>query len=227
MARYVLIRHGESVWNGERRIQGNQDPPLSPRGRQQADLLAARLDVYLPKGAAAIYTSPLRRAAETAERIGLAARLPVIAEPDLREMCLGTWEGMTVPEIQAAFPGTYERWLADPLAHPAPGGENLEAFGRRVNGAFDRMRAAHAGTDLVLVSHGGAIKALLCYVLGLPVGSLFRIKQDNTAVNIVDADDTTRRVVLVNDTCHLAEAGTALLPRDVLTDSGDAAESGF
>jgi len=225
MARYILIRHGESVWNGERRIQGNQDPVLSARGRRQADLVAAHISGRFPKSPAAIYTSPLRRAAETAERIGRAVGLPVIPEPDLREMCLGTWEGMTVSEIRAAFPGSYERWLLDPLAHPAPGGEHLEAFARRVTGAFDRMRVARPGADLILVSHGGAIRALLCHILGLPIRSLFRIKQDNTALNIVDVDDATRRVAQINDTCHLAEAGTDLLPRDVLTDAGETADT--
>ncbi|RPI11404.1 MAG: histidine phosphatase family protein [Zetaproteobacteria bacterium] len=224
MARYLLIRHGESIWNGERRIQGHRDPDLSPRGRRQADLVAAHIRATLPGAAAAVYTSPLRRAAETAERIGRAVGLPVVPEPDLREMSLGRWEGMTVPEIQAAFPGSYERWLADPLAHPAAGGENLEAFARRVTGAFDRMRAAHPGRDLLLVSHGGAIKALVCHVLELPIRSLFRIKQDNTAINIVDVDETARRVALLNDTCHLADAGADLLPKDVLTDAGDAAD---
>ena len=125
MALITLIRHGESVWNGERRIQGNQDPALSDRGRRQADLLAAGLTDRLPKSVAAVYTSPLRRAAETAERVAGAFDLPIVLEPDFREMRLGRWEGMTVAEIQAAFPGTYERWLADPLAHPAPGGEDL------------------------------------------------------------------------------------------------------
>jgi broad specificity phosphatase PhoE len=227
MARYLLIRHGESLWNGERRIQGNQDPPLSPRGRRQTDLLVAHLGSHLPEGAVAVYTSPLRRAAETAERIGSAAGLPVLPEPDLREMSLGTWEGRTVPEIQAAFPGAYERWLLDPWAHPAPAGEPLEAFARRVTGAFDRIRLAHPGADLVLVSHGGAIKALLCHILGLPIRLLFRIKQDNTAVSIVDADEFTRRVVLVNDTCHLADAEADLLPRDVLTDAAGVADRGL
>jgi len=85
----VLIRHGESVWNGERRIQGNQDPVLSDRGRRQADLLVAGLTGRLPESVAAIYTSPLRRAAETAERIAGAFELPIVPEPDFREMCLG------------------------------------------------------------------------------------------------------------------------------------------
>jgi broad specificity phosphatase PhoE len=218
MPRYLLIRHGESVWNGERRIQGNQDPPLSARGRRQAALLARRLSVRLP-GAAAVYASPLRRAAETAETVRAAMGVPVFTDPGLREMCLGKWEGMTVPEIQAAFPGTYEAWLADPLMHPAPGGERLETFGTRITAAFERVRAAQPGKDVILVSHGGPIKALLCHVLGLEIRSLFRIKQDNTAVSLVEVDDATRRVVLVNDTCHLTEAGADLAPRDVLTDA--------
>ena len=225
MPRYVLIRHGESVWNGERRIQGNQDPALSDRGRQQADLLVAGLAARLPKSVAAVYTSPLRRAVETAERIAGAFDLPIVPEPDFREMRLGRWEGMTVAEIQAAFPGTYERWLADPLAHPAPGGENLEAFFARVVGAFTRMRESRPGADGILVSHGGVVKALLCHVLGLDMRALFRIKQDNTAINQIELDRDVRRVVLVNDTCHLSEAGADLAPRDVLTDSEMAASS--
>jgi alpha-ribazole phosphatase len=226
MPRFLLIRHGESVWNGERRIQGNQDPPLSPRGRRQAELLARRLGVYLPR-AAAVYTSPLRRAAETAEAVRTATGLPVFPDPDLREMCLGQWEGRTVPEIQAAFPGSYERWLADPLAHPAPGGERLEGFTRRVTDAFERVQAAQPGSDVILVSHGGPIKALLCHVLGLEPRSLFRIKQDNTAVSLVEVDDATRRVLLMNDTCHLTEAGADVAPRDVLTDAAEMSDQAF
>jgi alpha-ribazole phosphatase len=215
----VLIRHGESVWNGERRIQGNQDPVLSDRGRRQADLLVAGLTGRLPKSVAAIYTSPLRRAAETAERIAGAFELPIVPEPDFREMCLGRWEGMTVAEIRAAFPGTYERWLADPLTHPAPGGEKLEAFFARVVGAFARMRESRPEADGILVSHGGVVKALLCHVLGLDMRALFRIKQDNTAVNQIELDRDVRRVLLVNDTCHLTGAGGDLMPMDVLTDA--------
>lgn len=223
MPRFLLIRHGESMWNGERRIQGNQDPPLSPRGRRQAEMLARRLGGHLPQ-AVAVYSSPLRRAAETAAAVRAATGLPVFLDAGLREMCLGKWEGMTVPEIQAAFPGTYEGWLADPLAHPAPGGERLETFARRVTEAFERVRAAQPGRDAILVSHGGPIKALLCHVLGLEIRSLFRIKQDNTAVSLIEVDDATRRVVLVNDTCHLADAGADLAPRDVLTDTGAAGD---
>jgi len=219
MPRFILVRHGESLWNGERRIQGNQDPALSPRGRRQVALLAARLRAHLPTPVAGIYTSPLRRAAETAQRIAEAFGLPVVPEPDFREMGLGAWEGLTVAEVRAAFPGAYERWLEDPATFPPPGGECLKAFSARVVRAFESAGARHAGADVVVVSHGGVIKALLCHVLGLNPGSLFRIKQDNTAVSQVELDGEVRRVVLVNDTCHLSGAGAGLVPRDVLTDA--------
>ncbi|HSB70633.1 MAG TPA: histidine phosphatase family protein [Candidatus Methylomirabilis sp.] len=227
MARITLIRHGESVWNGERRIQGNQDPVLSPRGRRQADLLVRRLRAHLKRPVAAVYTSPLRRASETADRIADALGSPVIREPDLREMSLGVWEGRTVAEIQAAFPGGYERWLEDPLACPAPGGEDLRGFERRVAGALARMQQAHPGADLLIVSHGGVIKALLCLVLGLPIQHLFRLKQDNTAVSHIELDREVRRVLLMNDTWHLREGGGDLAARDVLTDAAEIADPAF
>ncbi len=217
MSFLTLIRHGESVWNGERRIQGNQDPPLSARGRCQAALLASRLQRHGPKPAA-IYTSPLRRAAETAAQIAALWGLPLVQDAALCEMRLGKWEGMTVPDIQAAYPGTYERWLADPLSAPAPGGEHLDAFFARVVDCLWRVQRAHFDSPAVVVSHGGVVKAMLCHVLGVEPRALFRIKQDNTAVSQIELTDSARRVLLVNDTCHLTEA-VDLTPRDVLTDA--------
>jgi alpha-ribazole phosphatase len=227
MPKIVLVRHGESVWNTERRIQGNRDVDLSLRGRRQTDLLVSHLRVHMPKAVAAIYTSPLRRASQTAERIAAAWRLPLFADPDLREMSLGAWEGMTVSEIQSAYPNRYERWLEDPLAFPAVGGEDLRAFEERVTGALERMRQAHPGADLIVVSHGGVIKALLCHAMGLDIRHLFRIKQDNTAVSLIQLDGQGRRVLLVNDTCHLDAGGESLAARDVLTDADEVADPAF
>ena len=227
MPKFTLIRHGESVWNGERRIQGSQDPELSSRGRRQTDLLVEHLGVRLSPAVAAIYASPLRRAAETADRIADALHLPVIREPDLREMSLGAWEGKTVAEIQAAFPGLYKKWLKDPVAFPAPGGEALPAFAWRVEGALERMQQAHPGADLLIVSHGGVIKALLCFALGLDIRYLFRLKQDNTAVSQVELDGEVRRVLHMNDTCHLNDGGGSLAARDVLSDAAEVVDPAF
>jgi alpha-ribazole phosphatase len=227
MPRFVLVRHGESVWNSQRRIQGTLDPELSLRGRRQTDLLVSHLKAHVSEAVAAIYASPLRRAAQTAEQIAGAYHLPLIYEADLREMCLGRWEGKTVAEIQHAFPGRYEKWLEDPLAFPAPGGEDLRGFERRVLGALHRMQQAHPGGDLILVSHGGVIKVLLCHALGLDVRFLFRLKQDNTAVSQVELDGRLRRVLLLNDTCHLNAGGGGVAARDVLTDAAEVADPAF
>jgi broad specificity phosphatase PhoE len=226
MPKFILVRHGESVWNSERRIQGSLDSGLSPRGRRQTDLLVAHLGVHLSPAVAAIYASPLRRAAQTAEQIAGAYHLPVIHEPDLREMFLGEWEGKTVAQIQVAFPGLYEKWLENLLAFPAPGGEDLRAFERRVIGAIQRMQRDHPGADLIVVSHGGVIKALLCFALGLDIRHLFRLKQDNTAVSRIQLDGPSRRVLLLNDTCHL-NGGGGVAPQDVLIDAGAIADPAF
>lgn len=226
MATFIPVRHGESVWNSERRIQGSLDPDLSPRGRRQTDRLVAHLGAHIRHPVAAIYASPLRRAARTAEQIADALGLPVNHDPDLREMFLGEWEGMTVAEIQTAFPGLYEKWLEDPLAFPAPGGEDLRVFERRVAGALQRMQRDHPGADLIVVSHGGVIKALVCFALGLDIRYLFRLKQDNTAISRIALDGPTRRVLLVNDTCHL-NGGGGVASQDVLTDAGATADPAF
>ena len=227
MPKYILVRHGESVWNSQRRIQGSLDPELSPRGRRQTDLLVPHLRAYLTPAVAAIYSSPLRRAAQTADQIALAYQIPVVHEPDLREMSLGKWEGKTVAEIQATYPGCYEQWLEDPLAFPAPGGEDLRSFERRVVGVLERMQNTQPKADLIVVSHGGVIKALLCFALGLDVRYLFRLKQDNTAVNQIELDGRVRRVLLLNDTCHLNQGGEGLVARDVLTDGAESVEPAF
>lgn len=227
MPKVILVRHGESVWNSQRRIQGSLDPELSPRGRRQTDLLVSHLRAHLTPAVAAIYSSPLRRAAQTADQIAVAYQIPVVHEPDLREMSLGRWEGKTVAEIQATYPGCYEQWLEDPLAFPAPGGEDLRSFERRVVGVLERMQNTQPKADLIVVSHGGVIKALLCFALGLDVRYLFRLKQDNTAINQIELDRRVRRVLLLNDTCHLSQGGEGLLARDVLTDGAESVEPAF
>lgn len=219
MALITLIRHGESVWNGEQRIQGNQDPPLSERGQLQADLLVRHLPPFVPREAAAVYSSPLRRAVETAERLAAALGARLVLESDLREIGLGGWEGLTVSEIRAAFPGQYERWRDDPAAAPAPGGEPLEEFGRRTAAALARMCKAHPRDPLVLVAHGGTIRSLLCRTLGLEIRFLFRLQQDNTAVSQIKVKGAVRRVLHLNDTSHLAASGCAPAGRDVINDA--------
>ena len=200
------------MWNEARRFQGNSDPELSARGRAQVARLAQRLAAGAP--AAALYTSPLRRAAATADVIGEALGLPVRPERDLREVGLGEWEGLTPSEIDARWDDAYSRWVRDPAAHVPPGGEAMEAFAARVASAVDRLRAAHAGADIVIVSHGGAIGAYLCWALGLGISSLFRFKLENASLTEIVEDLVGLRLALLNDTSHLRD-GAAPRPSTV------------
>lgn len=201
MPKLVFVRHGESLWNEGRRFQGQSDPELSPRGHAQAARVAARLRIA--GSLAALYTSPLRRAAETAQVIGQAMGLPPRVEPDLREMGLGAWEGLTPDEIRERWGDAYPRWQRDPVGNEPPGGEAMPGFGARVVAAVGRLRAAHAGEDIVIVSHGGAIRAYLCSILGLGPSSLFRFALENASLTEIVVDGIGDRLILLNDTSHL------------------------
>lgn len=206
MGKLIFVRHGESVWNEARRFQGNSDAELSARGLAQAERVAQRL--HASANPAAIYTSPLRRAAATAEVIGGALGLPVWPEDDLREMGLGEWEGLTPAEIDARWGGIYARWVRDPTAHEPPGGERMDAFAARVASAVERIRGAHVGQDIVIVSHGGAIGAYLCRALGVGISSLFRFKLENASLSEIVEDHIGLRLALLNDTSHLRDGAT-------------------
>jgi broad specificity phosphatase PhoE len=159
----VIARHGETDWNREGRFQGHADPPLNALGRLQAEELAtllARIEI------AALYTSDLRRAAQTAEIVG--ARLGLVASPDreLREIDVGSWSGLTGDEIAARFPEAHARWLnGEPDAH---GGETRAAFSTRVVGAIVRVAQAHPGQRIAVVAHGGVIRTVQRHVAGMP-----------------------------------------------------------
>jgi broad specificity phosphatase PhoE len=152
----ILARHGETDWNRDGIWQGHGDPPLNELGRRQAAELADRLaDVEID----ALYSSDLRRAYETAEIVGDAKRLEITAEPDLREMDVGSWSGLTSEEIATRFP---EMTYHD--------GEEREAFDERAVGALHRIARAHEGGRVLVVTHGGVVRALERHMYGEPRG---------------------------------------------------------
>lgn len=141
----ILARHGETDWNAGKRWQGWADPPLNDRGRAQAAALAARLrDTPFD----AVYTSDLRRAHETAAIVAAPHGVPVVADPGLREIDVGSWSGLTNAEIEERFGG--ER----------PDGETREQHRARVRAAAERLVTAHPDERILLVSHGGTMRAL-------------------------------------------------------------------
>jgi broad specificity phosphatase PhoE len=198
--RLLLARHGQTAWNASRRFQGSTDVGLSERGRAQAVALGQRLS---GRRLAAVYVSPLRRARETAaivcEESG--SVLPLVAVDELRELSLGEWEGRTVEEIKGQEGDPYLAWLRAPHDCLPPGGEPLDSVATRVRTALDRIAAAHAEEDEVLVvAHGGVISVYACALLGSSFNFLWRLRVDNCSLTVVKPP----RLVSVNDTSHLA-----------------------
>ena len=156
MTTLLLARHGETDWNRQHRWQGHSDTPLNDLGREQARALADRL---ADEPLAAIYSSDLRRAYETARAVAERKGMDVVVERDLRETNFGAWEGLTSTEVEARWPGELGRWRASggPVSH---GGETREQVAARVVAAAQRIAAAHPDEQVLVVSHGGALRVL-------------------------------------------------------------------
>jgi broad specificity phosphatase PhoE len=201
----LLARHGESDWNVERRWQGHADRPLSTRGREQAIVLAARLaDVELD----AIYSSDLRRAAETATAVAEAKGFEVRYVRNLREVDVGSWSGLTRDEAKERFPEAYKRW-----ENGGPGwddGESYEAMARRVVDAVLELSGAHTDGTILVVTHGGPIRAIHGTALGIDVHEYRRIRpvEPNARLSGVCVEDG-----IFTEVCPGAEID-ALLARD-------------
>jgi broad specificity phosphatase PhoE len=170
MTLLLLARHGETDWNAAGRFQGHADRPLSDRGREQARKLAARVaDVPL----AAIASSDLRRARDTAGIVAEPHGLEVVVEPALREVDVGSFSGLTSVEAAARFPDAYRRWR-ETAEIPWSGGETYEQMADRAIPAALRLAEELADDDrpLLLVAHGGTLRALLAASAGLDMGTV-------------------------------------------------------
>jgi broad specificity phosphatase PhoE len=199
----VLIRHGQSTWNREHRIQGQLDPPLSNEGRRQAELVGRRLS---GRSFAGFYSSDLKRALETAELIGTAIGARPQSETSLREIFLGDWEGLRTEEIAERFPEAWARWVEEPDWDVVPGGEGAALFDARVAGALDDIFRRHAHGDVLVVTHGGVIQVALHRIVGRPSRGLFPFKIQNASISLIEKRE--RRMVIggVNDIGHLETA---------------------
>jgi probable phosphoglycerate mutase len=158
----LLARHGETDWNRENRFQGHADPPLNETGRAQAAELAAALG---NEPLAAVYSSPLRRAFETAQIVGAPHGLEPVPVDALREVDVGSWQGLTRAEIQERFPEQFARWLD--YEQGWEDGESYDEMGQRVLAALLQLAAAHEGQRILAVSHGGPVRAAYAVADGI------------------------------------------------------------
>jgi len=158
----LLARHGETDWNRESRFQGHADPPLNDLGRRQASELA---DALGHEELAAVYSSPLRRALETAEVVAARHELTAIPVEGLREVDVGSWQGLTRDEVEHRFPEQFDRWLE--YGQGWDDGESYEQMGLRVLAALQELAARHDGGRIVALTHGGPIRAALAQAAGI------------------------------------------------------------
>ena len=164
MTTVVLIRHGQTDWNVEGRWQGQADPPLNDRGREQAHHAAQYQRRF---GIAALYSSDLRRAMETAQIIGAEMRLPVIPQPRLREINLGKWQGMLSADIEAQYPDEFRRWHTLPLTARPPDGEDVPTLATRVLETVNEIIERHPRQRVGIVAHELPIAVVLCRSAGV------------------------------------------------------------
>ena len=207
MSRCFLVRHGATEWNARGRIQGQSDPPLNEAGTLQARRLGVRL-ASVPFAEARC--SDLRRCSETAARILLGRNDVRLQEmPELREKNFGAWEGLTFRQVEARFPDPYRTWTraGDPSFAP-PGGESDLQLYSRADTVVDRLQEARTDSDgnLLVVTHGGMLRALIARFLGLPAPAMWKFRFANTGLSVVSVfDDGSAVVDLLNDTSHLGE----------------------
>lgn len=204
MAELVLIRHGVTAWNKDRRFQGQIDIPLDDEGRHQARLAAVRLAA---EGADAVYASDLGRAWQTGEAIAAALGLPLGAEPGLRERHYGAFEGRTFDEIRQELPDDHARWQARDL-HFTPGGagESLAVLHARVLDALQRLARRHAGGRVVAVTHGGVLDCAYRIASGMPLEAPRSHDLLNASLNTIAWDGDRFRLVGWADVAHLSGA---------------------
>jgi probable phosphoglycerate mutase len=157
VTRVLAIRHGETEWNRDGRIQGHLDIALSATGRWQARRLGQAL---AEEAIAAVYASDLSRALETAQAVARGRDRPVVTDTGLRERGFGSFEGLSYAQIHARWPELGERWRRRDPAFGAPGGETLESFYERSVATASRLAAGHPGETIALVAHGGVMDCL-------------------------------------------------------------------
>ena len=203
-----LLRHGETAWNAQRRIQGVSDTPLNEIGLAQARALIPSLK---DRPLAALYTSPLRRARQTADILseGLGG-LPVIEDERLAELDQGELEGMDISEIKERYNGFWSTWQKTPADAQTPGGESLPQLQERAWAAVESFRERHAEEMVAAVSHNLAITTVMCRILGVGLNEMRCIRQHNAAINLVEhSPGRGWSVVTMNSLAHLNRSLTS------------------
>lgn len=196
-----LIRHGQTEWNNEGKIQGHTDIPLNAKGIRQARCLGTAMEPY---PVTAIFSSPLKRAYQTAEKIAEKKGLSVGVMNELQEVDFGLWEGLTWKEIKASYPEDFECWDKNPVEHCPTGGELRKDCKKRCKNAVESILLQSKG-DVVLVAHGGILVFIISYLLREQKKKR-EIIVKNASISVVEYDKQTGigTLLALNEIGHLS-----------------------
>jgi probable phosphoglycerate mutase len=205
--RILLIRHGETAWNAERRLQGHLDIDLNDEGRRQARALAGAL---AQEHIDVLVSSDLARAAQTAKALGDVKNLPLFIDGRLRERCYGGFEGLLYAEIAERFPREFAAWQGRDVDGTLPPGKNrgetFREFYERVTTAILGWAADNPGKSLALVAHGGVLECIYRAALGLPLETPRDFKVLNASINRFAVQDGKLELVSWGEVAHLQPA---------------------
>ena len=200
VTRIVAIRHGETAWNVDTRIQGHRDIALNDTGRWQAQRMASAL---IDEGISAIYSSDLLRALETAQALGRALSMPVVTDTRLRERAFGVFEAYTFAEIEARWPAEARRWVQREPDFAPEGGESLRQVHDRCVSAVQALADTHAGQTIALVAHGGVMDCLYRAATRLDLQAKRSWPLGNASINRLLHNGVGLTLVGWSDTRHL------------------------
>ena len=195
-----IVRHGQTEWNLLGKTQGHGNSDLTPKGIEQAELLADSMTKYPIDY---IYSSDLGRAYQTAEIIGNKLNIEVEKTEALREMNFGTWEGRIIKDIIEEDPELYKMGRNEPHLAKIPQGETLSQIKERTDAFIKEINEKYDGKHIVLVTHSLCARIMLLSFLDSDVKNIYRINQANTALNIIELRDYGPVVMKMNDTTHI------------------------
>ena len=198
--RLILVRHGETIYNAQRRFTGQSDVPLNPLGERQA---AALGECLATEHLDVIVTSNLERTRVTSEAIANYHGIPIQEDRDLREMALGEWEGYTYDEVLTIDANLAAQWRVDPATYAPPGGETVAQLRDRCARALNRWQTQYPEASVLWVTHGGLIGVLLCHVLGIDLKRRWQFRHDNASISEVCLSGEHVIIVRLNETAHI------------------------
>ncbi len=207
----ILIRHGETAWNREKRFRGSYDVPLNDNGRAQARLCN---DMLNSRKIDAVYSSPLSRTRETAELAIGRSDIQIQDEQGFIDIDYGDWTGNTEEEVKNKWPREFEKWKSKPESLRIPGGNTLEEVYNNGFNAMEAVALKHPGQTIAIFSHRVVNKLLVLGALGLGLDRFPFIIQDNCCINEFERIEQGYLIRSLNDVSHMRNAGVDVLKAD-------------